>query len=640
MESRFDHDFSTVRVHADGPAQEMSDKLGARAFTVGDRVFLGRRAAPLPDVAGEQRLLAHELAHVVQQRRGGPARPSIDASGPLERAADTAAAAVTGRGRVSVVGASSPAVMCQPDDRGRRETDDDEHSATSRLRDKEQTARRKAERASAGRDPADMSRAQAEHDLAKLERSYRQPGATSRSAAHKEADLKRYTKLLNKTDAPQIGRNARQGAFDELQRTSTGAAGKPQTKHVAGGPELPGQDLPAGRSSYAQPDYSVRSGGRGKVKHVNLKSDDIGRQTLSKARATARRYLEQALKNARHLADEEEIVLSFARRVKPEIRKAMTDILLTPESPVGEVRFGTTAIRKGAQPTGPGPPTKGKAKSSKASRPTKPKAGAKSTRKPGPSKPKAGKPKAKPTAERATSAEHTESTTPEHTRTLSEQTKATGPEQTTSIGSEHAASTDVHDVDVAPHTPSHASDAPAAGPAGPAPASTEPAPAAPTAEPEVKTPSGGANVGEKVMGGAAAAAVVGDVIVKLHEGHLAEAAETAGVAGAVTWALKRAPELAPIAVMMATIDAYDDKVKAHSMSSGDWVQAHTSFLGETPSRVVGGLAASAEATAESLFQGTFGTVGRGIGEGAAVVYIRLSSDEYTLLPWKAEWWPW
>ncbi|MGA7413492.1 MAG: DUF4157 domain-containing protein, partial [Bryobacteraceae bacterium] len=65
-ESRFGFDFSGVRVHADAEAAESASVLNARAYTVGRHlVFANRQYAPEAN-AGKW-LLAHELAHVVQQ---------------------------------------------------------------------------------------------------------------------------------------------------------------------------------------------------------------------------------------------------------------------------------------------------------------------------------------------------------------------------------------------------------------------------------------------------------------------------------------------------------------------------------------------------------------------------------------------
>jgi len=66
FEPRFGHDFSHVRVHADGHAASAARALDARAFTVGnDIVFDAGEYAPAT-TAGRT-LLAHELAHIVQQ---------------------------------------------------------------------------------------------------------------------------------------------------------------------------------------------------------------------------------------------------------------------------------------------------------------------------------------------------------------------------------------------------------------------------------------------------------------------------------------------------------------------------------------------------------------------------------------------
>jgi hypothetical protein len=72
FESRFGHDFQDVRLHTGRDASEAAQSLGARAFTVGsDVVFDQNQLAP--ETTEGQRLLAHELAHVVQQRGGSEA---------------------------------------------------------------------------------------------------------------------------------------------------------------------------------------------------------------------------------------------------------------------------------------------------------------------------------------------------------------------------------------------------------------------------------------------------------------------------------------------------------------------------------------------------------------------------------------
>jgi hypothetical protein len=69
-EERFQYDFSTVRVHAGAWAAQSAKAVGALAYTAGrDVVF--ESGAYAPKTPDGQRLPAHELAHVVQQSRGG-----------------------------------------------------------------------------------------------------------------------------------------------------------------------------------------------------------------------------------------------------------------------------------------------------------------------------------------------------------------------------------------------------------------------------------------------------------------------------------------------------------------------------------------------------------------------------------------
>jgi Mlc titration factor MtfA (ptsG expression regulator) len=69
FEPRFGTDFSRVRVHADGLAAEGAREVRARAYTVGPHIVFGA-GQYAPGTTQGRRLLAHELAHVVQQRNG------------------------------------------------------------------------------------------------------------------------------------------------------------------------------------------------------------------------------------------------------------------------------------------------------------------------------------------------------------------------------------------------------------------------------------------------------------------------------------------------------------------------------------------------------------------------------------------
>jgi len=69
MSAAFGYDFSGVRVHADAKAGELSDQLNARAFTIGRDVAFAQGEYQPGTLIGDA-LIAHELAHVVQQGGG------------------------------------------------------------------------------------------------------------------------------------------------------------------------------------------------------------------------------------------------------------------------------------------------------------------------------------------------------------------------------------------------------------------------------------------------------------------------------------------------------------------------------------------------------------------------------------------
>jgi len=69
MEPRFGYEFGDVRVHTDSDAAQMTRDLNAEAFTSGKDVFFASGTYN-PGTPTGMRLLAHELAHVIQQRQG------------------------------------------------------------------------------------------------------------------------------------------------------------------------------------------------------------------------------------------------------------------------------------------------------------------------------------------------------------------------------------------------------------------------------------------------------------------------------------------------------------------------------------------------------------------------------------------
>lgn len=94
MGAVFGADFSGVRVHTDANAGETARRLGSRAFTVGEDIAFAPGQYRPGSPAGDA-LLAHELAHVVQQRGAldsGAERGEGPVYESLEKDADTAAA--------------------------------------------------------------------------------------------------------------------------------------------------------------------------------------------------------------------------------------------------------------------------------------------------------------------------------------------------------------------------------------------------------------------------------------------------------------------------------------------------------------------------------------------------------------------
>jgi hypothetical protein len=111
FQTSFGHDFSSVRVHTDQRSAASAASLSARAYTIGRHVVFGR-GEYAPETTTGRHLLGHELAHVVQQSRGGPA--VAGAANPiLEAAADRAANQASRGARVLVAGSSAVGIACK-----------------------------------------------------------------------------------------------------------------------------------------------------------------------------------------------------------------------------------------------------------------------------------------------------------------------------------------------------------------------------------------------------------------------------------------------------------------------------------------------------------------------------------------------
>jgi hypothetical protein len=96
MEPGFGHDFTHVRIHTDADAAAAAQVMGANAFTLGRHIAFafGQYA---PGTYTGNRLIAHELTHVLQQQalKASHAAPVITSAGdPSEREADANASVV------------------------------------------------------------------------------------------------------------------------------------------------------------------------------------------------------------------------------------------------------------------------------------------------------------------------------------------------------------------------------------------------------------------------------------------------------------------------------------------------------------------------------------------------------------------
>jgi hypothetical protein len=113
--ARFGQDFSQVRVHTDAKAAKSAQSVNALAYTVGqDIVFSSGSYAP--ELPSGQRLLGHELTHVVQQQAGAAPSPQTALSirnqvSGSELEADRAAAQIIQGKQVQVKQSATPSPL-------------------------------------------------------------------------------------------------------------------------------------------------------------------------------------------------------------------------------------------------------------------------------------------------------------------------------------------------------------------------------------------------------------------------------------------------------------------------------------------------------------------------------------------------
>ncbi len=97
MEASFGERFDDVRIHTDDESDHLNRSVSAKAFTTGSDIFFSRSASP-----SDSQLMAHELAHVVQQRGSSPSsggQMTVGAADDVhEHSADAAASTVASGG--------------------------------------------------------------------------------------------------------------------------------------------------------------------------------------------------------------------------------------------------------------------------------------------------------------------------------------------------------------------------------------------------------------------------------------------------------------------------------------------------------------------------------------------------------------
>jgi hypothetical protein len=103
MQTILGADLTGVRIHNDGAAAASARDVGAKAWTLGHHVAFGRGAFA-PESEPGRNLLAHELAHVIQQKPpGGPdvtAAPRVGSvNNPAKREAEQVRRAVDSQGQ-------------------------------------------------------------------------------------------------------------------------------------------------------------------------------------------------------------------------------------------------------------------------------------------------------------------------------------------------------------------------------------------------------------------------------------------------------------------------------------------------------------------------------------------------------------
>ena len=126
FEPRFGHDFGHVRVHIDARAADSARAVSALAYTVGQNIVFGQNEYAPTSYAGRE-LLAHELAHTIQQQSADGGWPSRATQRIFESSANAAARDISdGRFVSHELPISGLASVRQPASSGELEEEEEE----------------------------------------------------------------------------------------------------------------------------------------------------------------------------------------------------------------------------------------------------------------------------------------------------------------------------------------------------------------------------------------------------------------------------------------------------------------------------------------------------------------------------------
>lgn len=122
MEPRLGADLSGVKVHAGGESERAAEGFGARAFTVGSDVHFGAGQFA-PGTKEGDKLIAHELTHVVQGQKSGVQRKADEAAPGGEKGEAKGGGDGGEKGEAKAGGEAAGMKVSSPDESAEKEAD-------------------------------------------------------------------------------------------------------------------------------------------------------------------------------------------------------------------------------------------------------------------------------------------------------------------------------------------------------------------------------------------------------------------------------------------------------------------------------------------------------------------------------------